>query len=108
MDIELRFIGGDESYKIDEWMVEELSEFTSPQRIDILHQIEEYCDDLPEKDGWTQYVAGVIREEPTLYFKLEYLKQNSEHPIFLSVTLIDADEFLDYINLHQTLKQWKK
>tara|TARA_Y100001938_G_scaffold10740_2_gene13310 strand:- start:1377 stop:1670 length:294 start_codon:yes stop_codon:yes gene_type:complete len=48
-------------------------------------------------------VAGVIAKGDPLYFSVEFLNSKSMHPLFYKFEIIDVDDYLDYINLNQTI-----
>jgi len=92
-------------YDIDDWFIEQIRELPMDYAFDIATQITEQVEELPKRNGWTQYVAGVSHalEEP-FFFRLEYLNQEDELCLFLGVEEVDIDTFLDYIIENQTLK----
>ena len=59
---------------------------------------------LPILNGWTQKVGGVLHNRGQMFYEVEFLKQQDEYPVFLGMNLIDADDYLDYINRKQILK----
>jgi hypothetical protein len=48
-------------------------------------------------------VAGVIPMNDPMFFSVEFLNSKSMHPLFYKFKLIEADDYLDYINLNQTI-----
>jgi hypothetical protein len=92
-------------YDVDDWFIEQIREIQMDYAFDIATQITEQVNELPVRNGWTQYVAGVSHalEEP-FFFRLEYLNQEDELCLFLGVEEVDVDTFLDYIIENQTLK----
>ena len=93
MDLGQRYIEVDMGYEFDDWFIEELKSIPI---------------NLPVQEGWTQKVAGVIRSKEPFYFTIEYIHQPGEYPVFLSMDSIEVDEFLDYMNLNQTLEKWNR
>lgn len=92
-------------FEVDDWFVERLEQYPTKAGIDVAKQIEVNFDELDELEGWTQRVGGVctVLDEP-IYFEIEYLKQPQEPPLFLDISLIDVDDYLDYILANKTLK----
>tara|TARA_R110002124_G_scaffold52614_5_gene151338 strand:+ start:1339 stop:1701 length:363 start_codon:yes stop_codon:yes gene_type:complete len=92
-------------YDIDDWFIEQMRDIPMDYAFDIASQMTEQVDELPVKNGWTQYVAGVSHalKEP-FFFKLEYLNQEDELCLFLGVEEVDVDTFLDYMNENNILK----
>tara|TARA_B100001250_G_scaffold413970_1_gene450018 strand:- start:1076 stop:1372 length:297 start_codon:yes stop_codon:yes gene_type:complete len=48
-------------------------------------------------------LAGVIPLEDALFFSVEYLNAKSKHPLFYKFKIIEADDYLDYLNLNKTI-----
>lgn len=94
MDSELKFIEGT-NFDIDEYFAEKLNELTSHQRTDILYQIIPLLNELPEVNGWSQLIAGVVKGDNPLYFSIEFLKQVDEIPFLLDLHELEVDEYLD-------------
>ena len=44
------------------------------------------------------------KEDDTIFFEVEYLKQDTEPVYFMDIHTIQSDEYLDYINLNQYFK----
>ena len=91
-------------FQVDSEFLDTLDTLPRPYGIQIAHQLDINAESLPEKDGWLQYIAGVVRLEEPMFFEIEYLKQKGEVPICTGLKEIDVDEYLDNINLNQILK----
>jgi hypothetical protein len=55
-------------------------------------------------DRFSQYVYGVIQIDEPVYFKIEFINEQDERPMYLSLTNVSVDDFLDAINNNQTLQ----
>jgi len=55
-------------------------------------------------DRFSQYVYGVIQIDEPVYFKIEFINEHDERPMYLSLTNVSVDDFLDAINNNQTLQ----
>ena len=108
MDLGQRYIEVDMGYDFDDWFIEELKSIPINYSLKIVQQLETNLNNLPVQEGWTQKVAGVIRSKEPFYFTIEYIHQPGEYPVFLSMDSIEVDEFLDYMNLNQTLEKWNR
>ena len=97
MDLGQRYIEVDMGYEFDDWFIEELKSIPIHYSLKIVHQLETNLDNLPVQEGWTQKVAGVIRNKDPFYFTIEYIHQPGEYPVFLSMDSIEVDEFLKTI-----------
>tara|TARA_Y100001973_G_C5208996_1_gene343880 strand:+ start:1821 stop:2189 length:369 start_codon:yes stop_codon:yes gene_type:complete len=104
MELKQKYIEGN-FFEVDEWFIERLQKYPPKAGIDVARQLEINFDDLEELSGWTQRVGGVCTtlEEP-IYFEIEYLKQPDEPPLFLDISAIEVDDYLDYILENKTLK----
>tara|TARA_R110002020_G_scaffold240245_5_gene452961 strand:- start:1038 stop:1397 length:360 start_codon:yes stop_codon:yes gene_type:complete len=105
MDAEQRYIEVDfTNFQVDTEFLYMLESFSRPYGVQIAYQLERNAELLPEKDGWLQYIAGVVKLEEPMFFEVEFLKQTGEVPVFTSLKEIEVDEYLDNINLNQILK----
>ncbi len=105
MGAEQKYIEVDNTkFEIDHQFLERLQELPLEYALRIAHQVDINAHLLPEKDGWAQYVAGVVKCDEPLFFEIEYLKQEGDIPIFISIKEISVDDYLDNINLNQILK----
>jgi len=104
MELKQKYTEGN-FFEVDDWFIERLQQYPTKAGIDVARQLEINFDDLQELTGWTQRVGGVCTtlEEP-IYFEIEYLKQPDEPPLFLDISLIDVDDYLDYMLDNKTLK----
>lgn len=103
MDLEQKYIKVRRDYDFDEWFVVELASCPNYVVNDIITHIEYYTDKLPELDGWSQAICGVVKSSKPFFYKLEFLKQQEEIPLYLGVEEITCDEYLDCINQNQTI-----
>tara|TARA_R100000951_G_scaffold50396_1_gene42530 strand:- start:1042 stop:1383 length:342 start_codon:yes stop_codon:yes gene_type:complete len=62
-------------------------------------------DKIPEKNAFSQKFAGVAPDDDgnPVYFEAIILRQEEEAPVLVDLTLIDTDEYLDYILKNKSL-----
>jgi|13_taG_2_1085334.scaffolds.fasta_scaffold219815_1 hypothetical protein len=89
----------------NQWFVDELSTYSSFIMTDILNQLFDNEKLLPETNGYSQFISGVVKQDKPFYFEVEYLKQQDERPTYLDLVEIELDEYLDAINNKKTLKE---
>ena len=94
-------------YEIDEWFVESIREFSLSDRSHLLKFVLSSLRCLPVNNSFTQVVGGVIRKDDPLFFILEFLKQDDETALLLSIEEIPSDEYLDLILDKNTLEYYK-
>ena len=75
----------DSLYEIDDWFFSQLRKFTVDEATVIIGQILSVLNELPDRDGWTQAVAGVVTKKNPTFFVVEYLKQEKDIPILVDV-----------------------
>jgi len=94
-------------YDIDQYFLDQLRELPSVISYDIAKQIDKNFEDLPQKTGWSQAIAGVSTKlDEDFYFVIDYLYQPNEIPIFLELDEIELNEYLDYILEHKSFKHY--
>jgi hypothetical protein len=104
MDTEQKYIEEQQNnFEVDMQFIEQLKDYELHYSLNIANQVDVNAPLLPEKDGWAQKVGGVVKLDEPLYFEIEYLKQQGDVPIYISIKEIDVDDYLDYINLNQIL-----
>lgn len=91
-------------FEFDEWFIDELLEKPYEVGVSVMTLIQKNSHTLPEKTGWSQYIGGVIKNNPPFFFEIEYVKEHNKHPIYIDIIQIECDDYLDYINKKQTLK----
>ena len=106
MDLELKFLEDNLLYEIDDWFFSQLRKFTVDEATVIIGQILSVLNELPDRDGWTQAVAGVVTKKNPTFFVVEYLKQEKDIPILVDVEEIEVDEYLDYILEKKSIKSY--
>ncbi len=89
-------------YDVDDKFLQQLRELPIKKSVPIAILMDFNADSLPELDGWTQAVGGVIKTQPAIFFEIEYLKQEDETPLFMSIQETDADDYLDHM-LNKTI-----
>ena len=92
MDLELKFLEDNLLYEIDDWFFSQLRKFTVDEATVIIGQILSVLNELPDRDGWTQAVAGVVTKKNPTFFVVEYLKQEKDIPILVDVEEIEVEE----------------
>jgi hypothetical protein len=100
-----KYIGETKHYEVDELFISKIRDMPKPIGLDIAMQIDEVASDLPVLDFWQQNVAGVshINTDP-FFFRIEYLHQEDDTPIFFDIYEIDVDEYLDLYNTTKIIK----
>jgi hypothetical protein len=94
-------------YELDDWFVESIREFSIADRSHLLKFVLSSLDCLPVNNAFTQVVGGVIIKDDPLFFILEFLKQEDETAVLLSIEEIPSDEYLDLILDKTTFKYYK-
>ena len=72
-------------YELDDWFVESIREFSIADRSHLLKFVLSSLDCLPVNNSFTQVVGGVIIKDDPLFFILEFLKQEDETAVLLSI-----------------------
>ena len=98
MDLEQRSTEDDSDMHFNQWFVDELSQKPKDIMLSVLNQLFEGQDNLPELDGYSQYVSGVVKSKNPYFYEVEYIKENGEQATFLDIIDLDSDEYLDAIN----------
>lgn len=94
-----------EYYEVDDYFVEKIRELPVKLGLDIAKQIDRQIEELPEKNGWSQRIAGVSNALKFPYFfVVEFLKQIEEKPVFLDCEEIESDDYLDYYIEQKVIK----
>jgi len=110
MDLELKYIEDKFLYEIDEYFFSALDSFTLDEASMMVGQVLAILTELPDKQGWSQEVAGVIKTtiktEDPLFFKVEYLKEEGHIPILVDINEIEVDEYLDFIIENKSIKSY--
>ena len=108
MDSEQKSTKEIETLKFDVEFLEQISEQDEDIQEVLLETLLEEEEDLPEKNGRTQKVCGVIHIDEPVYYEVEYLKQEDEKALYLEFKIIDVDLFLDSVIQKTTFKLNKK
>ena len=110
MDLELKYIEDKFLYEIDEYFFSALDSFTLDEASMMVGQVLAILTELPDKQGWSQEVAGVIKTtiktEDPVFFKVEYLKEEGHIPILVDINEIEVDEYLDFIIENKSIKSY--
>jgi hypothetical protein len=106
MDSEQKYTEDSITYEIDEWFISQLKNYSIESASTIIKQIVDVLPNLPNKNGWSQTVAGVTDSEDPEFFAIEFLKQDTEVPILVDVSSISLDDYLDYILNKQSIKYY--
>ncbi len=106
MDSEQKYTEDSITYEIDEWFISQLKSYSIESASEIIKQIVDVLPNLPNKNGWSQTVAGVTDSEDPEFFAIEFLKQDTEVPILVDVNSISLDDYLDYILNKQSIKYY--
>ena len=97
MESQQRYTEVERPFDYDETFLVSLRQLPKQLLINIVRTLEDNAAYLPKKDGWVQEVAGVIKGDDPYFFKVEYLHQEHETPLFLELEEVATDEYLDYI-----------
>jgi len=92
-------------FEIDEWFYDRLQHFEFTIAVVIVAQIVDISDSLPKLNGFSQTISGMIDSKTPIYFRVDYLHQEEEIPVFVDVEEIDCDGYLDDILENKTIKQ---
>ena len=106
MDLQLKFLEDNFLYEIDDWFFSQLRRFSVNEATVIIGQVLSIIDELPDRDGWSQSVAGVIKKKNPTFFVVENLKQKNDIPILVDIEEIEVDEYLDYILEAKSIKSY--
>jgi len=106
MDSEQKYTEDSITYEIDEWFISQLKNYSIESASTIIKQIVDVLPNLPNKNGWSQTVAGVTDSKDPEFFAIEFLKQDTEVPILVDVNSISLDDYLDYILNKQSIKYY--
>tara|TARA_R100000951_G_scaffold70630_1_gene59548 strand:- start:1571 stop:1924 length:354 start_codon:yes stop_codon:yes gene_type:complete len=82
----------------NEWFVDEITRYPKDLMSDILSELYLSQNKLPELNGFSQVVFGLVKKETPFYFKVEYIKQEEEIATFLDILEVNLDDYLDAIN----------
>lgn len=93
-----------ETLKFDVEFLEQISEQDEDVQEVLLKTLLEEEEELPEKNGMTQKVCGVIHINQPIYYEVEYLKQEDEKALYLEFKIIHVDLFLDAVIEKTTFK----
>lgn len=93
-------------YDVDQTFIDSLKRFPNTYRIPVATMVDHNAKELPEHDGKAQKFGGVIKDDNPFFFEVEFLKAKGDIPIFLDVSQISVDQYLDYIIEHKSLKPY--
>lgn len=98
----------EEVYDVSLEVIQKLKALPERVRVGIADMLDYNFDALPELDGYSQAVGGVIKGEPPFFFELEYVREEGKNIVILDIDEITLDEYLDYIDNEQALKQFEQ
>tara|TARA_Y100000385_G_C13002527_1_gene597919 strand:- start:4 stop:396 length:393 start_codon:yes stop_codon:yes gene_type:complete len=98
MDSEQKSTEGNVVMHFNEWFVDEITRYPKDLMSDILSELYLSQNKLPELNGFSQVVFGLVKKETPFYFKVEYIKQEEEIATFLDILEVNLDDYLDAIN----------
>tara|TARA_Y100000592_G_scaffold49573_1_gene78489 strand:- start:841 stop:1191 length:351 start_codon:yes stop_codon:yes gene_type:complete len=102
MALKQKYIEDSPEYDMDAAFLDQLRDFPIEFSVPVAVLMDSNAEWLPEENGWTQTVGGVIRKPHSFFFEIEYFHQTGEVPVFLSVRETDADTYLDHMNAGTT------
>jgi hypothetical protein len=104
MELKQKYIEGKSKCRFDDYFIDNLLDMPYDISIKLMTQLEKNLKKFPSHQ-WSQVRAGVIKGDCPYFYEIEYLKPEDDgYIIFLDIDEISCDEYLDYINLNQTLK----
>ncbi len=109
MDIPRKLSGNEYYYEMEETFLEELELLPPIYSAAIIMKLDMLATQIYKENRESKnfkrfgLVAGVIAKHNPLYFSVEFLNSKSMHPLFYKFEIIDVDDYLDYINLNQTI-----
>lgn len=71
----------------------------------IVSQIVLNIDELPKKDYFVQDMCSVIKRKNPFFYRIDYLNENNDIPVFVNIEQITLDEYLDAIDKNKYFKQ---
>ena len=105
MDLKLKYSEGSIIFETEESFIDELEILGDQYLYDILLQMKDLCQKIPNKKGELQTYGGVSHEGTPLFFELTVLKEKNNKPYFLEIIEISTDEYLDHVLNKQTINQ---
>ena len=105
MDLKLKYSEGSIIFETEESFIDELEILGDQYLYDILLQMKDLCQKLPNKKSELQTYRGVSHEGTPLFFELTVLKEKNNKPYFLEIIEISTDEYLDHVLNKQTINQ---
>lgn len=106
MELKQKYTKADMYYEADDEFVKRLQKFGSPTAMYMAEQIECNVPYLKDSAGTPQQLAGVYHtfDNKAVFYNLLFLKEKGAHPILIDITPITSDQYLDKLNLKQTLR----
>jgi hypothetical protein len=71
----------------------------------IVAQIVMNIEDLPKKDNYIQSVCSVIKKKEPFFYRIDYVNEDGDIPIFVDISQIHIEEYLDSIDQNKYFKQ---
>lgn len=102
MESEQKYIEAEQSYELDEKFVDGLMDLPSIDRVRIVRQLNAAVDSFTFDEENTQIASGRLDGE--MYYEIEYYK-DEDMVILLDFSVIDLDDYLDYMNEGKNLLQ---
>lgn len=87
----------------DSEFFDELQLYSDDEIKSILYLLVSNYEDFPDSDKELNSVCGVIKGEVDFYFEVFYAKEPNETPIYVEITNISLDDYLDSINYNKAL-----
>ena len=103
MDLEQKSTEDSVVMHFNEWFVDEITQYPKELMSEVLSELYLGQEKLPELNGYSQIVFGVVKSKEPFYFKVEYIKQLEEIATFLDIIDVEVDDYLDAINNKQAL-----
>lgn len=103
MDLKQKYTEVRPEYDMDAGFLDQLRDFPIRYSVPVAVLMDCNAELLPQLNGWTQKVGGVIMSPHNFFFELEYYHEEGDVPVFLSVEETDADTYLDHMLNKTTL-----
>ena len=106
MESEQRSTEEEHFYEADQSFIDGIRSFPARYRIPIVNTIDYNVPMLPEKDEIIQTFGGVIKDKDPFFFEVQFIYDIADMPIFLEISEIESDDYLDHITHNTAFKPY--
>lgn len=71
----------------------------------IVTQIVMNIEHLPKKDYFIQSVCSVIKKKEPFFYRIDYVNETGDFPVFIDIIEIHLEEYLDAIDENKYFKE---